>query len=238
MNTKKIILSLLLISSTIGFSQIRLGAKAGLNVASLTGEFPAYLNSKSKIGFHAGLTAEIPFKVSKFSLLGELLVSTQGVITERTNDAFDTSIGNVHEEQKQNLKLTNINLPVLLRYRVIKKLSIEAGPQFGYIVSAKTKIEYTNSAFPQQNETIDLDNIKGGTFVSGGTTYSYKSTINRFDLGLNIGATYDITNAFYVQTRYNFGLTDVDKRSTNGSSINSWKLKNSVFQLSAGYRFN
>ena len=75
------------------------------------------------------------------------------------------------------------------------------------------------------------------TYNVGGTTIQSKASANRLDFSLNIGSSYDITEKIFLQGRYNLGLSTVDKNSTNGSSTNSWNMKNGVFQLSAGYRF-
>lgn len=238
MKTKKMLFGLLLIGSTaIGFSQeIKFGVKAGLNLASLSGEYPSALTHKSKVGFHLGGTAEYELN-DKFSLLGELLISTQGGISEYRKDYYNTSMGNYYETQTQTLKLTNLNLPILIKYHITEKLSIEAGPQIGYVVSAKSKLEYVDSTDPSNNETIEYNALKDGTFTSGGVTYSYKKAVNRIDFSLNLGATYDINDKIFIQGRYNRGLSNVDTNSTAGSSTTSWNLKNSVFQMSAGYRF-
>ena len=125
----------------------------------------------------------------------------------------------------------------MLKYKVIEKLSIEFGPQIGYLISAKSKWEYVDSTDPSENETIAVDLINDGTYTFGGTTVQVKPKTNRLDFGLNIGSSYDVTDKFFVQARYNLGLTVLDKNSTAGSSTNSWDLKNSVIQISTGYRF-
>ena len=75
------------------------------------------------------------------------------------------------------------------------------------------------------------------TYTFGGSTFEYTGKLNRLDFSLNLGASYDITEKIFIQGRYNLGLSTVDKNSTNGTSTNSWNMKNGVFQLSAGYRF-
>ena len=119
----------------------------------------------------------------------------------------------------------------------IKKLSIEFGPQIGYLISAKSKWEYVDSTDPSANETIEVDLISDGNYTFVGSTFQIKPKTNRFDFGINLGSSYEITEKFFIQARYNLGLTAFDKNSTAGSSTNSWDLKNSVFQISTGYRF-
>jgi opacity protein-like surface antigen len=146
--------------------------------------------------------------------------------------------GSYYDGADYNLKLNYLNLPVILKYKIIEKLSIDFGPQIGYLMSAKTKIDVTeDSRDPSQNYSVEIDMLNDGTYNFGGTTVQGKASANRLDFSLNLGASYDITEKIFLQGRYNFGLSTVDKNSTNGTSTNSWNMKNSVFQLSAGYRF-
>lgn len=232
---KKIILTSFILCSAIAFSQeIKFGAKVGLNVSSLRGNYPAEIDeTKSKIGFHIGGFAEYEIN-EKFALQPELLLSTQGGSSELIEYYGG---GTYFESFKQTPKLTYLNLPIMLKYKIIEKLSIEFGPQIGYLISAKSKWEYVDSTDPSENETIEVDLIKDGTYTFGGTTVQVKPKTNRLDFGLNIGSSYDITEKFFVQARYNLGLTAFDKNSTAGSNTDSWDLKNSVIQISTGYRF-
>ncbi len=239
MNKKRMLLSMLLFcSATVGFSQesVKYGLKAGLNLSSLVGEYPAGLTHKSQGGFHAGVTAEYDLK-GKFSLVGELLVSTQGGVSEYQKNYFNSFMGNYYEKQTQTINVTYLNLPVLVKYHITEKFSVEAGPQIGYAVSAKSKLEYVDSTDPSNNETITLNMLEDGTFTSGGVVYSHKKGINRMDFGFNIGTTYELSDRIFVQGRYNRGISNVDANSTSGSDTSSWNIKNSVFQLSVGYKF-
>jgi hypothetical protein len=228
MTTKKMILGLLLCSS-VGFAQVKMGVKAGANIASLPGDYPSFVDNEAIFGFHAGVTADLKLS-AKSSLVAEALVSTQGGKSTQNASAYETV--------KQTIKLTNINIPVLYRYKIIEKLSVEAGPQVGFVISGKNEVAYTNGIDPSQNETIELDALNGGTFVSDGTTYSYEKGIRSVDFSVNLGVTYSVVKNFFVQARYNRGLTAVDLRSTVGSATKSLNTMNSVFQVSVGYNFN
>lgn len=239
---RKIILLGFMFCTLFGFSQeIKYGFKAGLNLSSLRGDYPTNtgnitFDNKSKIGFNIGGFAE--YKINnKFSLQPELLISTQGGIFETKYNYHNNTYGDYYEKVTQTTKLTNLNLPILLKYYVMEKLSLEFGPQIGFVVGAKIKLDYVDSTNSSNNETIELNGLQDGTFVSGGQTYQYKKGINTVDFSLNFGTTYNLTKNLFVQGRYNLGLSKVDKNSTNGSSTNSWNMKNSVFQLSAGYKF-
>lgn len=233
---KKIILTLFMLCSVLAFSQeIKFGAIVGLNLSNLRGDYPAEIDEhNSKLGFHIGGFAEYQIN-EKFTLQPELLFSTQGN-TYGYKDYYGG--GSYYDGADYNLKLNYLNLPVILKYKIIEKLSIDFGPQIGYLMSAKTEIDITeDSRDPSQNYSVEIDMLNDGTYDVGGTTVQVKSSANRLDFSLNLGASYDISEKIFLQGRYNLGLSTVDKNSTNGTSTNSWNMKNSVFQLSAGYRF-
>ena len=224
-----------MLCSVFAFSQkIKFGAKVGLNVSSLRGNYPEEItDTKSTIGFHIGGFAE--YKINeKFALQPELLISTQGGSSE-VKKLYGG--GTYYKSFTQTPKLTYLHLPILLKYTIIEKLHIEFGPQIGYMISAKSQWEYVDSTNPKYNQSLEVDLIKDGIYKFGGTLFELKPKPNRLDFGLNIGASYDLYKKFFVQARYNLGLTAVDENSTAGSSTDSWDLKNSVLQISTGYKF-
>lgn len=114
---KKIILSAVAVMA-FGFTnaQVKFGAKAALNVATLTGDVE---DASSLIGFQIGGFAEI--KVSeKFAVQPELLYSAQGT----SGDDVD-------------FNLNYLNIPVMAKFYVADAFSLEAGPQIGFLLSSK-----------------------------------------------------------------------------------------------------
>ena len=238
MKTRTIILAVLLAGfSTAGFAQFRVGVKAGLNIAGLKGTQPPSVTAKQKIGFHGGVTGEYVFLNPKFSLLGELLYSTQGSITEQSRISNNNGTY-FYEDEEARLSTTNINLPIMLKYYVLDKLSIEGGPQFGLTIKAEKEIETTNSADPTQNSTATQDGLKDGFYNYRGVVYPYKQFVAPFEIGLTLGAGYDFTDKLYMQVHYNFGLTDIDPRGPEYLTGNPNKFTSSVFQVAMGYKFN
>lgn len=233
---KKILLTSFMLCTVFAFSQeIKFGAKVGLNLSNLRGDYPTGIDEhNSKIGFQIGGFAEYEIN-DNLILQPELLFSTQGN-TYGYKDYYGG--GSYYDGADYNLKLNYLNLPVILKYKIIEKLSIDFGPQIGYLMSAKTKIDITeDSRDPSQNYSVEIDMLNDETYNFGGTTIRTKASANRLDFSINLGLSYDITEKIFLQGRYNLGLSTVDKNSTNGTNTNSWNMKNSVFQLSAGYRF-
>jgi len=198
---KKIILSVVGIFafSIVGAQDVKFGVKGGLNFANLTGDIE---NAAMKIGFSIGGFAEI--KVSeKFAVQPELLYSTQGA---KSDDA----------DEKGSIALGYISIPVMAKFFVAESFSLEAGPQIGFLTSAKYKFD---------SEDIDVD---------------VKDAFKSIDFGLNFGAGYDFTPNLSAGLRYNLGLSNiVDSEGGNEDFEfeNDYEVKNSVFSLSLSYKF-
>lgn len=234
---KKIILASLILFTTVTFAQqIKYGAKAGINVSSLKGDYPDEIDeNKSIIGFHIGGFLEYSIN-EKFSIQPELLFSTQGGSSE-IKETYEYNNGTYYESFTQTPKISYLNIPLMFKYKVIEKLSVEFGPQIGFALSAKSKWEYIDSEDSSYNETIEVDLLNGGNYIFLGDDVEVKGRFNKFDFGLNIGTSYELTEQIFVQARYNLGLSVVDDNSTNGTNTDSWDLKNSVLQFSLGYKF-
>tara|TARA_R100000306_G_scaffold8537_1_gene11813 strand:- start:1188 stop:1736 length:549 start_codon:yes stop_codon:yes gene_type:complete len=144
-----------------------MGAKAGLNVASLGGD--SYYGGLGSLGsrtsFHIGGLVEIPL-MGKFSIQPELLYSSEG---------SDWSFGTLGEDTK----LDFVRVPVMVKFYVIEGLSAEAGPVFGVLVNA---------------EGTYYDN--NGDLVNGDAKDYYRSFDAQFGIGasyrLNMGVFFSL----------------------------------------------
>lgn len=149
--------------SNVNAQDIKFGAKAGLNFAFITGDNTEDL--KPNTDFHFGVMAE--FKISdKFSLQPELIYSGQGA--------------DINIESEGSITLNYLNLPLIGKYYFTEKLSLEAGPQIGYLLSTK------------------------------GGTLNYKDLLKPIDFGVNFGVGYKLDNGLNFSARYNLGLSDIN----------------------------
>lgn len=173
----------------------RFGVKGGLNISNFTGYQE---DVKSLVGFHIGGFAEIKL-AKKFAIQPEFLFSTQGTTIEGYNGDSNTTV-----------KVNYLNIPILAKYYITDAFSVEAGPQIGFLLSAKIRGEDINDLF--------------------------KST----DYGLNLGIGYDFTENFALGLRYTIGLSDIadvpDDSQDYPFAYNA-NFKNSNFALSLAYRF-
>ena len=176
---KKFLLPLLAVAAfNFGTAQeesIRFGAKAGLNIANIVGDFDD--NNDTKIGFNFGAVVEIPV-TEKFAIQPELLFSTQGTKSE-FDDVEISSTGeiiNIKEEAEANLNY--INIPIMAKYYVAEGFSLQAGPQIGILISAEDK---DGEDFKDETSAIDFGlNFGAGYQLSSGIFFDA-----RYNLGLS-----------------------------------------------------
>ncbi len=203
---KKIILTVAAVFA-FGFAnaqETKFGIKGGVNFANLAGDIE---DNSSLIGFNVGGLVEI--KVSdKFFIQPELLFSAQGAKEEYSETFNGTTIN-----YDSKLNLSYLNIPVMAKFYVADKFSLEAGPQVGFLLSAKANSEATDGT----NSSSSEEDVKD----------SFEST----DFGFNFGAGYDFTTNLSAGVRYNLGLSNIAKDSGND------EIKNTVLSVSLAYKF-
>ncbi|HEY0046100.1 MAG TPA: porin family protein [Flavobacterium sp.] len=231
---KKVILSAVALLA-VGFANaqdLKFGAKAGLNLANLSLDYSGegdFADNSAKVGFHVGGFVEIKFS-EKFALQPELLFSTQGAtseFSENFGDGFETSY-------ETKTALNYINLPIMVKFYPIEKLFIEAGPQIGFLMSAKDKYE---------GSFTEIDEEGNMTTVSESSDEDVKDLYKSIDFGFNVGVGYEFTENLFANVRYNMGLSDISE-APEGDEFDEFedlgdlfKTRNQVFQVSLGYKF-
>lgn len=185
------------------------GVKAAMNLSSEydTGEFS---DGQLYLGFTAGFFTE--FKVSNLlSIQPELLYSMQGSNNYREY--------NYKPSGYKAFVYQYLNLPIMFKFFVYQdKLSVDIGPQFGYLLKA-TEIRKTKH---MATRNIDMkDQIE-----------------HNYDIAAAIGASYKFAKSFDVTARYTMGFmkTLKDEISATGK-ITPANNKNYAVQIGLGARF-
>lgn len=171
----------------------RFGIKAGINLANVTIKSSGLAISPSTlVAPVAGVYATLPVGIGGFQIQPELLYSGQGYKIDGTGGGKGNS----------NYFL----VPILAKYSVMSSgFALYAGPQFGYLISAKET--------PTGGVSVD---VKDG----------YKST----DISGVAGVEYNFPFKLNLSARYQFGLTNVSKESGTDAS-----LKNKSFTFTIGF---
>ncbi|MCQ2220737.1 MAG: PorT family protein [Prevotella sp.] len=197
--------------SAVSFAQTEVGGfffapKAGLSVASLTNAPDKYTN---KPGFAVGV--EVGYQMTEnFAITVDALYSGQGMECEEKT--YYTDVHTTYENYENKVSLDYLNIPILANYYIVKGLAVKAGIQPCILVSAKSKVK--------------------GTLHDGTEETDIKDNLNSIDFSIPVGLSYEWNNII-LDARYNIGITNVNK---SGKGFNNKDNKNSVFQLTLGYK--
>jgi hypothetical protein len=209
---KKIILAAVAVF-VFGFSnaqEVKFGVKAGLNLSSLSGNYLE--QSQIQPGFVLGGFAAVKLS-DKFVFQPELLFSFQGSAYRNYYD-----FGNVQSYEQDNLNLNYLLVPIMAKYYVAKKFSIGVGPQFGFLLTARTNFfSYTDA---------------GNGYVDSNSA-DVKDQFKTFDFGINVGGGYDFTDKWGIDLRYNFGLNNAAQNADGSNN----KANNQVLSVTGSYKF-
>ncbi len=158
---------------------VAFGLKGGLNVYNVNNEDGEKYDSK--LGFHAGALAHIHL-ASQLALQPEVVYSSQGA---------KYNFGSTEAK----LKLGYVNVPVMVQYMFDNGFRIQAGPQVGFLINAKTEVGNVETDVKDQLKTVDF--------------------------GVGAGIAYvDPRSGFGVDARYNLGLSDINDDNSNSKSTN------------------
>lgn len=150
---------LFLVPFIIQAQGVGLGIKAGANFANPD---VTDIDIKTATDFHLGAYVNVNFS-DKFGITPEVLYSAYG-----------------SEWENVKVDLDYVAIPVMLRYKPIKLLSLEAGPQFGFLTKANVE---------------DVGDVK--------------DQLKNNDFGLAFGAGVHLPLGFNAGARYVLGFTNI-----------------------------
>ncbi|HSJ11580.1 MAG TPA: porin family protein [Gillisia sp.] len=126
-------------------------------------------------------------------------------------------IANRNNADDIEFQLDYINVPVIAKVYVFEGLALEAGPQVSFLV--KSEIDYKPSSVNSGDVNLNSDQF------------------NTVDFSVAMGASYKFRGGFFVNGRYNIGLTDIYDDSFAGGTFAGSNAKNSVIQAGVGFMF-
>lgn len=198
---KLILFFILIIAIDFSYGQLYTNSlRAGVNLSTLsTDSFLRQHNygqttyqTEMALGFYIGASIERKLSNSGAFVI-EGVLSLQGAKLDKNN--------------KADVKITQLNMPLYYKYLFSKKISIYGGGYLGAILSSKISssgVPYNNS----KTEYIRFDN-------------------NTLDFGLLAGLSYVITEQISAEARYNLGILRLD---------DYYRFKNRVLQIGISYR--
>jgi hypothetical protein len=174
-----LLVSAILMTTAVSAQHINLGIKGGLNLYNVDND--NNVNFDTRNGFHAGLLWHVHVSNS-FAVQPEAVFSVQGV--KYSNGA--------------NLKLGYLNVPVMLMFMFNNGFRLEAGPQVGFLVMAKSE--------------------------NSGNSEDVKDNFEMLDLAIGMGIGYISPSGFGIDARYNHGLSNINDGGLVESTNRGYQL--------------
>ncbi|WP_203293567.1 porin family protein [Luteirhabdus pelagi] len=182
-------------------AQTEFGIKAGPNLAKYSGTLIG-ADYKYKVGFFVGgyvnfgITEELKIQPEiLFALHGSRFVT--GDIEVREGPDELPVIGPFKTKTTE----TTVQIPIMAQYFVADRFYFEGGPQFGIILNRNEELIESPFNDPSFNQTMDFDP-------------------DTFDLGLAVGAGYELNETIALNVRYFFGLIERDLFEVKSSVLN------------------
>ncbi|TDW96019.1 porin family protein [Dinghuibacter silviterrae] len=127
-----------------------LGATLGDNLSKING---TSFNTAFKSGFLAGAYAQIRIG-SHWGIQPEVLFIQSNTKTDSSFNQIYSSVA-ANPGQLKDVHLNYLGIPVLLTYRILKIIDLQAGPQFGILLNNdKTLLQNGQTAFKGGDVTI------------------------------------------------------------------------------------
>ncbi len=209
---KTTLITVLLLSSIVGFSQARFGLRTGVSFADITN-----LDTKMSTNFHFG--AILSVKVSEaYSLRPEITYSREGAMLAKEPTTIPA--GNIIvtdyliEDNSKRISIDFIDISFINKFTTKNNLNFLVGPFIGVRVDGNIN-----------------DNRVG-----------LEAVFPRLNVGVILGVGYDISKNFAIEARFKRGFVDTIPHGSyywfNGDSNGNYDKNHSqVLQLGVIYKF-
>jgi hypothetical protein len=158
------LLAAILITVKTEAQHVNLGIKGGLNFYTIHND--NNVKYDTKVGFNAGFLGHIHLS-SNLAVQPEIVYSSQGA--KYTVNGVTTKIN-----------LGYINLPVLIQYMFDNGFRLQAGPQVGFLVNAKSETGNTSTDIKNNLSLVDFSIVMGISYVNPSTGFGIDG---RYNLG-------------------------------------------------------
>lgn len=170
------------------------GVKFAMNLPHFwCGSLPHGFRNGGQVGVFAEYRPNNP-ELRNWSLAPELVFSSQGgkfkvsqAVAQVLGEKFEFQGLSKALDKELVITANYINIPIMLKYRLSPYFSVEAGPQLGFNVYNKIKIDGVDG-------NLDLDKVS-----------------HTVDVGIGAGATYYLTDYVMFHVRYNLDFLNTYK---------------------------
>ena len=232
------ILALVLLSifsSAQSLIPLKYGIKFGANISNIIStpnEGVMNIENSSQIGIAGGFYMEIALN-DKWYINPEIIYSQKGAsFTYEYKHSFDPNQIDVHNTSNE-LKLAYVEVSPTISYKANDKFSLNFAPSVSFILNT----DYTILSDKGDNLNTHSE-LPDGTYIE-----------ETFDVGINLGISYYLTENFLIDSRINNSLIKagtiskltnsgvVNGTNTNTPEINIYEIKNSIISFSIAYLF-
>jgi hypothetical protein len=150
MKTKLVNLSVALLISQLMMAQFHIGIKAGANITKVDGQS---FKQQFEYGYNVGGFAEIGLS-EKLSFQPEVLFNQY---TSTLDSSYKSIYENVITSDQSKVKLNYLTIPLLLDYKFLGPVHLQAGPQFGILMNQdKNFLQNGEQAFKSGDFSVVL----------------------------------------------------------------------------------
>jgi len=150
MKTKLVNLSVAILISQLMMAQFHIGVKAGANITKVDGKS---FKEQFEYGYNVGGFAEIKLS-DKFSFQPEVLFNQY---TSTLDSNYKSIYENVITSDQTKVKLNYLTIPLLLDYKFLGPIHLQAGPQFGILMNQdKNFLQNGETAFKSGDFSMAL----------------------------------------------------------------------------------
>jgi hypothetical protein len=127
-------------------AQFHIGVKGGANIIKIDGKS---FKDEFRFGYHLGGFIELGLG-NKFSLHPEVLFNQYAT-------TVDSNFNHIYQNvfKSNDIKLNYLSIPLVLNYKLIGPVSLQAGPQFGILID-KNKNLLQNGASAFKNGDLSM----------------------------------------------------------------------------------
>ena len=201
------------------WQELQLKARAGWSIgATAPIGLPATIRSEDgyrlTASFLVGIDAQLPL-TDKWGIMSGLHFENKGMNADITTKAYHMEVrkgeslmdglftGKVHQEVTQWM----FTLPVYATFSPSRKLTLKGGPYFSLLTSKAFEGIASDGYLRQGNPTGPK--ILMGTTDSEWATYDFSDDMRRFQMGLAIGADWQVMKSLGLSLDLSWGLTGI-----------------------------
>ncbi len=223
------VVAILILSAAALQAQVEFGVLAGPNFQNMVGKDGDgdKMTNGLIVGFHAGVSASIPFAPDFYFQTG-LLFSQKGskndlglLPTKASGDDYNTTT-----------RISYIDLPLHLLFRPELgngHVLVGFGPYVAFGIGGKQTVDYSGLPAMEQKVVFKSE-------ITSEERWDMENTyFKRFDAGADIFAGYELSMGLWFRLNAQLGLLDMmpDVEDWDGEA----NLKNTGFSVSVGYNF-